>query len=100
MLAPDLKSPTTTRFLSIKKRQNLRNMSMCGTDPFFDPFFDPFLLQSIAKNLNPLRPGRSEPRVKKRRPKNYRLMTKPHKEMGPLPHRKVGVEKHPKKVLT
>ena len=58
------------------------------------------MLQSIAKDLTPLRPGRSEPRVKKRRPKNYRLMTKPRKEMGNLPHRKVGVEKHPKKVLT
>ncbi len=58
------------------------------------------MLQSIAKDFTPLRPGRSEPRVKKRRPKNYRLMTKPRKEMGNLPHRKVGVEKHPKKVLT
>jgi hypothetical protein len=58
------------------------------------------MLQSIAKDLAPVRPGRSEPRVKKRRPKNYRLMTKPRKEMGPLPHRKAGVEKRPKKVLT
>ncbi len=58
------------------------------------------MLQSIAKNLTPLRPGRSEPRVKKHRPKNYWLMTKTRKEMGNLPHRKVGVEKHPKKVLT
>jgi len=58
------------------------------------------MLVAIAWDLNPLRPGRTEPRVKKRRPKNYRLMTKPRKEMGPLPHRKVGVENHPKSPLT
>jgi len=58
------------------------------------------MLLAIARDLNPLRPGRTEPRVKKRRPKNYRLMTKPRKEMGPLPHRKVGVENHPKSPLT
>ena len=58
------------------------------------------MLLTIARDLTPLRPGRSEPRVKKRRAKNYRLMTKPRKEMGPLPHRKVGVENHPKSPLT
>lgn len=54
------------------------------------------MLLAIARDLNPHRPDRSEPRVKKRRPKNYRLLTKPRHEMGPLPHRKVGVERHPK----
>ena len=54
------------------------------------------MLLTIARDLTPHRPGRSEPRVKKRRSKNYRLMTKPRKEMGPLPHRKVGVENRPK----
>ena len=58
------------------------------------------MLLAIARDLNPHRPGRSEPRVKKRRPKNYRLLTKPRHEMGPLPHRKDGVENHPKTVLT
>ena len=58
------------------------------------------MLLAIAKDLNPRRPGRSEPRVKKRRPKNYRLMTKPRHEMGPLPHRKVGVENTPKTALS
>jgi hypothetical protein len=28
------------------------------------------------------------------------LMTKPRREIGPLPHRKVGVENHPKSPLT
>jgi len=58
------------------------------------------MLLAIARDPNPLRPGRSEPRVRKRRPKNYRLMTKPRHEMGPLPHRKVGVENNPKKPLS
>ena len=56
------------------------------------------MLLAIARDPNPLRPGRSEPRVRKRRPKNYRLMTKPRREMGPLPHRKSGVENRPKRL--
>jgi hypothetical protein len=58
------------------------------------------MLRAIASDPNPLRPGRSEPRVRKRRPKNYRLLTKPRHEMGPLPHRKLGVENSPKGALT
>lgn len=58
------------------------------------------MLLAIARDPVPLRPGRSEPRVKKRRAKNYRLMTKPRHKMGPLPHRKSGVEKRPKRVLS
>lgn len=58
------------------------------------------MLLAIARDLNPHRPGRSEPRVRKRRPKNYPLLTKPRREMGPLPHRKYGVENHPKSALT
>ncbi len=54
------------------------------------------MLRAIARDPNPLRPNRSEPRVRKRRPKNYRLMTKPRHEMGPLPHRKNGIESRPK----
>jgi len=53
------------------------------------------MLQAIARDPTPHRPGRCEPRVRKRRPKNYRLMTRPRHEMGPLPHRKIGVETHP-----
>ena len=37
--------------------------------------------QSIAKDLLPDRPDRSEPRAVKRRPKNFRLLTKPRHEM-------------------
>jgi len=35
------------------------------------------LLQIIADDTVPYRPERAEPRVRKRRPKNYRLMTRP-----------------------
>ena len=58
------------------------------------------MLLAIARDPNPLRPGRSEPRVRKRRPKNYRLLTKPRHEMGHLPHRKVGIEMIPGKPLS
>jgi len=58
------------------------------------------MLLAIARDLIPERPARSEPRAKKRRPKNYRLLTEPRDEIGPLPHRKNGVEKHPKTPLS
>lgn len=58
------------------------------------------MLRAIAKDLIPDRPGRTEPRARKRRPKNYRLLTKPRHEMPALPHRKVGVESTPKTPLS
>lgn len=39
------------------------------------------MLQQIASVLLPNRPWRAEPRVKKRRPKKVRLMTKPRREL-------------------
>ena len=39
------------------------------------------LLKLVAEQIVPLRPGRIEPRVRKRRPKNYRLMTKPRSQL-------------------
>lgn len=39
------------------------------------------LLHRIACDAVPLRPGRSEPRVRKRRPKNYQFMTRPRTHM-------------------
>jgi hypothetical protein len=38
------------------------------------------LLHSIASHKLPYRPNRSQPRVRKRRPKNHRLMTKPRSQ--------------------
>jgi hypothetical protein len=45
------------------------------------------MLQILAADEVPLRPNRSEPRAVKRRPKNYRRLTKPRHLMGNLPHR-------------
>jgi hypothetical protein len=39
------------------------------------------MLRIIASDRLPDRPARSEPRAKKRRPKNYRLLTKPRRQM-------------------
>jgi hypothetical protein len=64
--------------------------------PTFRPIFDRFLA-ILAENIVPLRPNRSEPRARKRRPKNYHLLTKPRHLMGNLPHRNYpskGVRRH------
>lgn len=45
------------------------------------------MLRLIALDTLPYRPGRSEPRAKKRRPKNFHLLTRPRHKMGNLPHR-------------
>ena len=45
------------------------------------------LLVTIASDLLPLRPNRCEPRVKKRRAKNYHLLTKPRRSMKIPSHR-------------
>jgi hypothetical protein len=54
------------------------------------------MLQRIAGDPLPYRPGRTEPRAKKRRPKNYQLLNKPRAEMKPSPHR----NKRPKIALS
>ena len=54
------------------------------------------MLLAIARDLTPHRPGRSEPRVKKRRPKDYRRMTKPRHELRALLNEKERGENHPK----
>lgn len=45
------------------------------------------LLQSVAADLVPERPGRREPRAVKRRPKPYALLTAPRRSMKEIPHR-------------
>ena len=45
------------------------------------------MLRVIASDLLPERPGRIEPRAKKRRPKNYHLLTQPRHEMRVPAHR-------------
>jgi hypothetical protein len=44
------------------------------------------LLEAIASVQNPLRPGRLEPRAKKRRAKHYQLLSKPRHEFKEIPH--------------
>ncbi len=45
------------------------------------------MLAVIASDLVPERPGRSQPRAKKQRSKNYHLLTKPRNEMKVPSHR-------------
>ena len=45
------------------------------------------LLDSICTNIIPFRPGRTEPRCLKRRPKSYQLLTAPRHEMVEIKHR-------------
>jgi hypothetical protein len=45
------------------------------------------LLRTIAADPLPHRPGRVEPRARKRRPKNYHLLTKPRRQMRVPAHR-------------
>jgi hypothetical protein len=45
------------------------------------------MLYYITKDKLPLRPGRFEPRAKKRRPKNYQLLNKPRGEFREIHHR-------------
>ncbi len=58
------------------------------------------MLAAIARDPVPPRPGRSEPRARKRRPKNYQLLTKPRPQMGNLPRRNRPQAKRPKPALT
>ncbi len=58
------------------------------------------MLLAIARDLLPHRPGRSEPRAVKRRPKNYQRLTKPRHQMGNLPHRNKVKAKNPKSALS
>jgi hypothetical protein len=55
------------------------------------------MLERMAADLLPVRPRRSEPRAKKRRSKNYQLLTRPRKKMGRLPHRNRGTLKNHRK---
>lgn len=58
------------------------------------------MLTAIASDLVPERPERSEPRAKKRRPKNYQLLTKQRRKMGNIPHRNRPSQNRPKTVLS
>ena len=58
------------------------------------------MLALIAADPVPERPGRNEPRAKKRRGKNYQLLTRPRHQMGRLPRRNRAKAKTPKPALS
>jgi len=58
------------------------------------------MLDAIAADPVPLRPGRSEPRAKKRRPKTYQVLNKPRRQMKTIPHREKYSAPHPKMPLS
>jgi hypothetical protein len=45
------------------------------------------MLSAIGRAPLPHRPNRSEPRARKRRPKNYQLLNKPRRQFKEIPHR-------------
>jgi hypothetical protein len=53
------------------------------------------LLEILARDLVPLRPGRYQPRAVKRRPKPYSRLTKPRHLYREIPHRGKRIQKKP-----
>lgn len=53
-----------------------------GADSLYE-----LMLYYIADDPVPHRPDRSEPRARKRRPKNYPLLNKPRDQFNEIPHR-------------
>lgn len=58
------------------------------------------LLEILADDALPARPGRSEPRAVKKRPKPYPLLTKHRRIFKPLPHKGKTSIKRPQIILT
>jgi len=58
------------------------------------------LLEILAADALPVRPGRSEPRAVKKRPKNYPLLTKTRHRFREIPHRSKTRNKRPQIILT
>lgn len=56
------------------------------------------LVATIAADLVPERPGRSEPRAAKRRPKPYPLLNKPRHQFKDIPHRNRYWKNNPRKI--
>ena len=55
------------------------------------------LLLNLVRDQVPLRPNRSEPRARKRRPKPYPLLTKPRRKFQEIPHRNRYWKANPRK---
>ena len=68
-------------------RQWLPQAAACHDQPRKLARWHDELLAAIASVQNLSRPGRREPRAKKRRPKNYQLLTAPRHKFQEIPHR-------------
>ena len=55
------------------------------------------LLINLVRDPVPFRPGRSEPRAVKRRPKPHPLLNKPRRQFKEIPHRNRYWKNNPKK---
>lgn len=55
------------------------------------------LLLNLVRDQVPLRPNRSEPRARKRRPKTYTLLNKPRCQFKEIPHRNRYCKGNPRK---
>lgn len=62
-------------------------MVLCEGNPEIRSFLYARLLYTLAHDTLPLRPGRTEPRARKRRPKNYQLLMKPRHAFQECKHR-------------
>ena len=58
------------------------------------------MLERLVAELVPHRPGRSEPRARKRRPKTYQLLTEPRHQMKVVAHRNKYRAPRPKSPLS
>ena len=82
------------RILSMSFRSSLATIRqwaplMAGLNPRSSRFskMHQLLLEYLAQQLIPYRPNRVQPRARKRRPKNYPLLTSPRKLYKEIPHR-------------
>lgn len=81
-------------------RQRLPAIQQAGNQPRIQHAHITALLLSIAGDPVPDRPGRREPRVVKRRPKNYQRLTQPRAQMRETPHRSRAKAARPNTGLT
>ena len=97
MLKAALKASVPVRLISFKASvQTLRQW-----EPLLKPEMNAqeqarllsLLCDSLAASIIRQRPGRREPRCKKRRPKNYQRLTKPRHQMQECRHRSKYVAK-------
>lgn len=62
-------------------------LALPGVDTSRHQALHPLLLLALARDALPDRPDRCEPRARKRRPKNYALLTQPRHQFKETPHR-------------